>query len=235
MSSLSGTKRIMEIKPIGIIRTPFPQKFGIPRQSGLASAQGKIVLSQEYRVKEAFRGVEEFSHLWLIWGFSQADKKVWSPTVRPPRLGGNKRMGVFATRSPFRPNSLALSSVELERIDYTEKDGPVIYVKGVDMLDKTPIYDIKPYLSFTDSHPDARCGFASEHQDETSIVDIDENLLKKVDKSKQKSLIEILKQDPRPAYQDDSKRVYSMTCMGYEISFTADDNTIKVIDIKHEV
>ncbi len=221
----------MEIKPIGIIHTPFPQKFGIPRQSGLAKARGKIVLNEEYRVKEAFRGIEEFSHLWLIWEFSKTHKKEWSPTVRPPKLGGNKRMGVFATRSPFRPNSLALSSVELERIDYTAKDGPVIYVKGVDMLDKTPIYDIKPYLSFTDSHPDAKCGFAEGHQDEKLNVDIDENLLKKVDNLSQKSLIEILKQDPRPAYQDDPKRVYNMSCMGYEISFTADDNTIKVIDI----
>ena len=165
------------MKVIAYIYTDFPEKFGIPRQSGLVEgAIGKIIFEPEYRVAEAVRGLEAYSHIWVLWKFSESERKEWSPTVRPPRLGGNKRMGVFATRSPFRPNPIGLSSVRLERVELDEKFGPVLWVSGVDMLDGTPIYDIKPYLAYCDSHAEALCGFADEVKEHALKVTFDEGV-----------------------------------------------------------
>ncbi len=222
----------MEIKPIGKIYTGFPEKFGIPRQSGLAQTQGRIVFEKEYRNPDAFRGLEGYSHLWLIWEFSQCSTEGWSPTVRPPRLGGNKRMGVFATRSPFRPNSLGLSSVKLERISYDEKDSPVLYVTGADLTDGTPIYDIKPYLAFTDSHPEAVCGFADDKLGYSLKCTFPHELAKEVEPDVLKSLIDILKNDPRPAYQNDPERIYKMSYCGYEVEFSVAENEVIVRTVK---
>lgn len=222
----------MEIKPIGKIYTGFPEKFGIPRQSGLAQTQGRIVFEKEYRNPDAFRGLEGYSHLWLIWEFSQCSTEGWSPTVRPPRLGGNKRMGVFATRSPFRPNSLGLSSVKLERISYDEKDSPVLYVTGADLTDGTPIYDIKPYLAFTDSHPEAVCGFADDKLGYSLKCTFPHELAKEVEPDVLKSLIDILKNDPRPAYQNDPERIYKMRYCGYEVEFIVAENEVIVRTVK---
>lgn len=221
----------MEIKPIATIRTPFPEKFGIPRQSGLAKTEGKIVFFEEYRNKDAIRGLENFSHLWLIWHFSQSDRTSWSPTVRPPRLGGNTRMGVFATRSPFRPNALGLSSVELIRISYDEKDAPVLYVRGADLADGTPIFDIKPYLSFTDSHPEAVCGFAEEKFSYGLNVEIPDSEIIKIPERDKEAFLDILKNDPRPAYQDDPQRIYKMSYGKLTINFKVSDNTLIVTKI----
>lgn len=221
----------MNIKPIGVIHTPFPEKFGIPRQSGLADTESKIVFLNEYRNPDAVRGLEGYSHIWLIWQFSQSLREGWSPTVRPPRLGGNKRVGVFATRSPFRPNELGLSSVELVRIDYQDKNAPVLYVKGADILDGTPIFDIKPYLSFTDSHPDAICGFADENFKYHLDVYIPPEICFKFPSEKLLAFKEILSNDPRPAYQSDENRVYKMTCFGYDTEFTVNGSTLTVINI----
>lgn len=231
----------MEIKPIAHIHNGFTDKFGIPRQSREESCiVSRIVFTQEFRVREALRGIEEYSHLWLIWEFSApftSETKDWSPTVRPPRLGGNQRMGVFATRSPFRPNRLGLSSVRLIRIEETEHEGLVLIVTGADMLDGTPIYDIKPYLSFSDSHPDAINGFADATRDYrlevvwpseaaspsgASIVSIDSTL--------RQELEEILSQDPRPAYQDDS-REYKLDYQGYKATFVVQNGKIFVKNI----
>lgn len=221
----------MEIKPIATIHTPFPEKFGIPRQSGLAKTEGKIVFFEEYRNKDAIRGLENFSHLWLIWHFSQSDRTSWSPTVRPPRLGGNTRMGVFATRSPFRPNALGLSSVELIRISYDEKDSPVLYVRGADLADGTPIFDIKPYLSFTDSHPEAVCGFAEEKFSYGLNVEIPDSEIIKIPERDKEAFLDILKNDPRPAYQDDPQRIYKMSYGKLTVNFKVSDNTLIVTKI----
>ncbi len=194
----------MLIKPIAHIQSPFTDKFGIPRQSGLASLPSRIVFEPEYRVKEAVRGLEEYTHIWLIWQFSKAVRENWSPTVRPPRLGGNKRVGVFATRSPFRPNPLGLSSVKLERIDLDAKDGPILYVSGADILDGTPIYDIKPYLAYTDAHPDAAGGFSAMREG-TLKVEFAEGVKKQVPEELLGGLVDLLSQDPRPAYQNDPR------------------------------
>ncbi len=220
-----------KIKVIARIRTDFPEKFGIPRQSGLSSSTARIVFEKEYRNDDALRGIEGYSHLWLIWKFSESERDTWSPTVRPPRLGGNKRVGVFATRSPFRPNPLGLSSVELVGIEKTD-EGTVLIVKGADLLDGTPIYDIKPYLPFTDSHPDAVGGFADEKLSYRLNVNIPEELMKKILPEKQKVLKEILSQDPRPSYIEDKERVYGMSYAGYEIKFSVDGSELFVIDIK---
>ena len=220
-----------EIFPVAKIYTQFPTKFGIPRQSGLVDAEAKIVFENEYRSVEAVRGLEGFSHLWLIWEFSENTGKKPSLTVRPPRLGGNKRMGVFATRSPFRPNNLGLSSVEIVKIDLDDADAPVIYVKGADILDGTPIYDIKPYLSFTDSHPDAKNGFSGEAFSHNLEVVFLENTLEKVKQEDVATLREILSEDPRPHYHDDPERVYAFEFSEYKIKFRVHENTLNVIEI----
>lgn len=208
------------MKPIAHIETDFPTKFGIPRQSGIIETlQGRIVFEPEYRIAEAVRGLEEFSHIWIIWQFSEAVRDTWSPTVRPPRLGGNVRKGVFATRSPFRPNPIGLSSVKLERIETDPKLGPVLYVSGADLMDSTPIYDIKPYIAYTDSHPEAVSGFASKPAEYLLEVEFPEDLLEHVAPEKRESLIEVLAHDPRPQYQDDPERVYGLAFGGMEIKF----------------
>lgn len=220
------------MKPIAHIHTDFPAKFGIPRQSGLVSSlSGVIVFTPEFRNPEALRGLEAYSHLWLIWQFSQAVCSGFSPTVRPPRLGGNRRMGVFATRSPFRPNPIGLSSVALEKIELQSPNGPLVYVLGADLMDNTPIYDIKPYLPFTDSHPDARAGFAEKTQAHALSVVFPEELLLKVPETKRCALTEILRQDPRPSYQTDPHRVYGFCFAGLEIKFTVCGDVLTVRDV----
>lgn len=217
---------------IAYIQSHFPTKFGIPRQSGLLNElTSKIIFHPPYRNPDALRGMEEFSHLWIIWEFSENKNKEWSPTVRPPKLGGNKRVGVFATRSPFRPNPIGLSCVKLEKIEYTASSGPVIYIKGADLMDGTPIYDIKPYLSYCDSHPDAVCGFAPEPSDTFRDVVIPDNLLNKLPEKLRSSLIEILKNDPRPGYKTDTALSFGFEFAGYEISFMGESGKITVTDI----
>lgn len=220
-----------EIKPIAKIYTQFPSKFGIPRQSGLADTEGMIVFEKEFRCAEAVRGIEGFSHLWLIWEFSEAKSSRWSPTVRPPRLGGNKRMGVFATRSPFRPNFLGLSSVELERVDMSLPDAPVLFVRGADILDKTPVFDIKPYLPFTDSHPQAAGGFAAAEEKNNLAVRFETEIPPEFC-SLLPTLQSLLENDPRPHYQNDAGRVYSFEFAGYNIKFSCDGDAAVVSSIK---
>ncbi len=221
------------MKIIARIRTDFKEKFGIPRQSGIAEElEARIVFEPEYRVREALRGIEDFSHLWIIWQFSEAIREDFSPTVRPPRLGGNKRVGVFATRSPFRPNPIGLSSVALVRVEHTDSEGDVLVVRGADMLDGTPIYDIKPYLSFTDSHQNAVGGFADPVKDYSLKVDFCKELLSKIHKSKQNALLKILEHDPRPSYQNDAKREYGFKFSDYEIFFKVNDDTLTVTRVE---
>lgn len=220
------------MKVIAHINTEFPTKFGIPRQSGIiGSLQGTIVFEPEYRSPEAVRGLEEFSHLWLLWEFSEAKRDGWSPTVRPPRLGGNVRKGVFATRSPFRPNPIGLSSVRLERIETDSALGPVLHVSGADLMDGTPIYDIKPYIVYTDSHPEAVSGFAVQPAEYLLDVTIPEELLDRIPEAQRESLIAVLAHDPRPQYQDDPERVYGMEFAGMEIKFTIHEKQLNVINI----
>lgn len=220
------------MKVIGHIHTEFPTKFGVPRQSGIiASLQGTIVFEPEYRNPEAVRGLEAFSHLWLIWEFSEAKRDTWSPTVRPPRLGGNTRMGVFATRSPFRPNPIGLSSVKLEKIEMDPQLGPVLHVSGADLMDGTPIYDIKPYIVYTDSHPEAVSGFATTPAERLLEVVFPEDLLEKVVPEQRESLKAVLAHDPRPQYQDDPNRVYGMAFGPYEVRFKVNDPNLTVLDI----
>jgi tRNA-Thr(GGU) m(6)t(6)A37 methyltransferase TsaA len=222
---------IYETKIIAHIRTDFPTKFGIPRQSGLVNElKAEIVFAPEYRCAEALRGLDGFSHIWLIWQFSEALRDDWSSTVRPPRLGGNKRMGVFATRSPFRPNAIGLSCVKLENIAQTEQ-GPVLTVSGADLMDGTPILDIKPYLPLSDCRPEASGGFAAEHEDYALEVCVPEELLVRVEKSKRAALKAVLSQDPRPAYHSDSERVYGFEFAGYEVKFTVKGNVLTVCEI----
>ena len=218
---------------IAHIETDFPTKFGIPRQSGIIETlQGRIVFEPDYRNAEAVRGLEEFSHIWLLWEFSEAVRDTWSPTVRPPRLGGNVRKGVFATRSPFRPNPIGLSSVRLEKIEIDQKLGPVLHVSGADLMDGTPIYDIKPYIAYTDSHPEAVSGFASKPAEYLLEVVFPEHLLEKVVPEKRESLIAVLAHDPRPQYQDDPERVYGMEFGGVEVKFRVERETLLVQSIK---
>lgn len=221
------------LKPIAYIHTDFPTKFGIPRQSGLVSAlRATIVFEPEFRNPDALRGIEEFSHLWLIWEFSQSIRETWSPTVRPPRLGGNERKGVFATRSPFRPNPLGLSSVKLDFVEWKTPDGAILHVLGADLLDGTPIYDIKPYLPYVDSHEDATGGFAHEQMHKFLNVVIPECLRNKLTLQEQETVIAILEQDPRPAYQKAPERVYGFPFSNLEIKFTVRDDTATVIQIE---
>ena len=219
------------MRPIARIHTDFPTKFGVPRQSGIiASLQGRIVFEPEYRNAEAVRGLEEFSHIWLIWEFSEAMRDGWSPTVRPPRLGGNVRKGVFATRSPFRPNPIGLSSVKLEKVEIDPNWGPVLHVSGADLMDGTPIYDIKPYIAYTDSHPDAVSGFASKPAEYLLEVDFPEHLLKNVPTELRESLIDVLAHDPRPQYHDDPQRVYGMEFGCMEVKFQVEEMHLKVVE-----
>ena len=225
-------KTIQKLKTIAHIETDFPTKFGVPRQSGIIpSLQGRIIFEPEYRVAEAVRGLEEFSHIWLIWKFSEAVRDTWSPTVRPPRLGGNARKGVFATRSPFRPNPIGLSSVKLERIEIDPKLGPILYVSGADLMDGTPIYDIKPYITYTDSHPEAISGFASKPAEYILEVEIAEDLLAKVAPEKRVGLISVLAHDPRPQYQDDPERIYGMAFGGMEVKFRVENQKLIVLNL----
>lgn len=218
----------MELKVIARMKNDFTSKFAIPRQSGLVEGNiGKIVFEKAYSTPEAVRGLEGFSHIWLIWGFSQSSKQRWSATVRPPRLGGNKRIGVFATRSPYRPNALGLSCVRLVCIE----KGALI-VDGADLMDNTPIYDIKPYLSFTDCRPDASDGFANEVFKNNLTVKADEKLLKILPFDKQKTLIKILEQNPIPAYHNDKNRIYGFKFWDTEVKFSVQDNILTLLDIK---
>lgn len=220
------------MKVIAHIRSDFSSKFGVPRQSGLVdSLEAAIVFEPEYRNADALRGLEDFSHLWLIWAFHHAVRDTWSPTVRPPRLGGNTRMGVFATRSPFRPNPIGLSSVRLDRVELTAEYGPVIYVRGADLVDGTPIFDIKPYIPYADSHPDAVGGFASAPAGETLTVIIPPEQLEKVPESRREALRGVLAQDPRPHYQNDPERVYGFQFAGLEVRFSVAEQTLTVREI----
>lgn len=219
------------MKVIAHVRSLFPSKFGIPRQSGLADIPAKIVFEPEYRVPEAFRGLEGFSHIWILWNFSGTAREEWSPTVRPPKLGGNKRMGVFATRSPFRPNPIGLSSVKLEKISFDEDEAPVLYISGADIMDGTPVFDIKPYLPYTDSHPQALGGFALQDMRGSLTVGFADGTLEKIPEELRKGLTDILSQDPRPAYQDSNDRIYIMDFAGYEVKFTVCGEMLTVTEI----
>lgn len=222
----------MEITPIAYIKSDFPEKFGIPRQSGLVEElTATVVFQPPYRVPDALRGLEGFSHLWLIWEFSQARREGWSPTVRPPRLGGNRRLGVFATRSPFRPNPIGLSCVRLVEVRQHRELGPVLTVAGADLLDGTPIYDIKPYLPYADCKPDAVGGFASQPKGADLEVECPPELLEAVPEDKRAALLAVLAQDPRPQYQDDPDRVYGMAFAGAEVKFRVAGDRLTVTEI----
>ena len=218
---------------IAHIRCDYKEKFGIPRQSGrVPQARGMIVFEPEYRNADALRGLDGFSHLWLIWDFSGAHRMGWSPTVRPPRLGGNARMGVFATRSPFRPNPIGLSCVTLEEIRLHTDDGPVLIVGGADLMDGTPIYDIKPYLPQADSHPDARGGFSTESVDYALAVDFPAELEARIDESRREALRGLLADDPRPSYQDDERRVYGVAFADYNVKFRVAGGVLRVVAVE---
>ena len=224
-----------EIPPLAVIariRSDFPTKFGIPRQSGLVeSLRATVVFEPAYRNPDALRGLEEFSHIWLIWQFSEAVRPGWSPTVRPPRLGGNTRVGVFATRSPFRPNELGLSCVRLLGVEHTADCGAVLHVAGADLMDGTPIFDIKPYLPFVDSHPEATGGFADRAKGYALAVRDPDGLLDSLPDEQRDALRGVLAHDPRPSYQDDPARVYGMAFAGYEVRFTVADGALTVRDL----
>ena len=221
-----------QVKIVAHIRSDFQQKFGIPRQSGLVDAlEADIIFTPEFRDPEALRGLEGFSHLWLIWEFSQARRAKWSPTVRPPRLGGNQRMGVFATRSPFRPNPMGLSCVKLKEVRLHTPDGPVIRVAGADLLNGTPIYDIKPYLPYADCKPEAVGGFASAPKEATLTVTLPPELEERVPEAKRAALRGVLAQDPRPSYQDDPERVYGMGFAGLDVRFRVAGGRLTVVEV----
>ena len=220
------------MRPVARIRSDFPEKFGIPRQSGVVeSLEAKIVFEPEFRVMDAMRGLEDFSHIWLIREFSEAVRDTWSPTVRPPRLGGNVRMGVFATRSPFRPNPIGLSCVKLLKVEQNEALGPVLTVAGADLMDGTPIYDIKPYNPYADCHPEAIGGFTTKVDMKPLTVDFPADLLAKVPEGKRDALIGVLEQDPRPRYQKDPGRIYGLSFAGLEVKFSVEAQTLTVKDI----
>ena len=213
---------------IAHIHNDFSSKFGIPRQSGLVDTKSQIIFEPKFRNQDAIRGLEGYSHIWLLWQFSKAVREEWTPTVRPPRLGGNVRMGVFATRSPFRPNAIGLSSVRLERIEQNSKYGPVLHVVGADLMDGSPIFDIKPYLPYTDSHPEATSGFAFDVKEGSLQVDFPEDLLSLISADRRDALCAILAQDPRPAYQNTPDRIYKLVFADYEIHFTVEENFLTV-------
>ena len=218
------------MKQIAHIESVYKSKFGVPRQAGLVDIEAQIVFEKEYRVVEAVRGLEEFDYVWLIWGFHLVEREGWSPTVRPPRLGGNKRMGVFATRSPFRPNPLGLSSVRLLRVDVESDNAPVLYITGADLVDGTPIYDIKPYIPYADSHPDACGGFAQQAPEKVLSVVIPDSLRQQLPDTMQATLQETISLDPRPHYQDDPQRIYSMSFDRWEVKFRVADGVAVIED-----
>lgn len=223
----------MEIKPIAFIKTDFKEKFGIPRQSGIVeNIKGEIIFEKEFRNPDALRGIEEYSHLWLIFDFSKNHRENWSPTVRPPRLGGNKKVGVFATRSPFRPNNLGLSCVKLEVIKYDENKGNILVVSGVDLLDNTPIYDIKPYIPYCDCKPFAKGSFAEKLKDNNIEVFYDENIFKNIDEKDKENIINLIKQNPKPAYKDTQKE-YKFNFSNYEICFKSQYKKATILEIKN--
>lgn len=223
-----------EIQVIARMRSDFATKFGIPRQSGLVEAlRSTIVFEPEFRNPDALRGIEGFSHLWIIWQFSQAVRQGWSPTVRPPRLGGNTRMGVFATRSPFRPNNLGLSSVRLLGVETTIEFGTVLHVGGADLMDGTPIFDIKPYIPYGDCHPDAVGGFTDTAGEFLLKVVFPDELLSRLPEEKRAAAIGVLSHDPRPSYQRTPGRVYGLTFAGFDIRFTVDGDTLTVAEVRH--
>lgn len=222
----------MELKAIARIETDFPEKFGIPRQSGLVEElKGTIVFEPEYRKAEALKGLEGYNYIWLLWQFEGVERDNWSVTVRPPRLGGNKHMGVFATRSPFRPNPIGLSSVKLERMEWDTDRGPVLHVSGVDLRHNTPIYDIKPYLPYVDCHMDATGGFAHEVKDYELQVVFPEELLARFPAEKQAAIIAVLKQDPRPSYHNDPTRKYGLAFAGHDVRFVVNGEVLTVIEV----
>ena len=221
----------MQIKQIAYIRSDFVEKFGIPRQSNLADTRAEIHFLPEYQNADALREIEEYDYLWLIWEFSESIRDTWSPTVRPPRLGGNRRVGVFATRSPFRPNPIGLSSVKLIGVEFREKEGPVLIVEGADLLDMTPIYDIKPYIPYADCHPDAAEGFTGQTRTHHLEVSCPEALWQTVPEADRAALQGVLASDPRPSYQHDPQRVYGMEFAGLEVHFTVDGDQLTVRDI----
>lgn len=217
---------------IGYVKSDFPTKFGLPRQSGIADGiKSKIIFEPKFRVNDAFRGLDEFSHIWVIWQFSEAKREEWSPTVRPPKLGGNKRMGVFATRSPFRPNNIAISSVKLEKIEFDKNLGPVLHISGADIMDGTPVLDIKPYIPYTDSHPDAKGGFSLSPDVKQLTVTIPPELERLIPEDKLAGLISALKEDPRPGYIDDDRR-FGFQYAGFEIGFSVREDILTVISIE---
>ena len=221
------------IEPIAYMRSDFPTKFGIPRQSGLAeNLRSTIVFEPKYRNSDALRGLEDFSHLWLIWQFSEAVRTEWTPTVRPPRLGGNTRMGVFATRSPFRPNSLGLSCVRIIGLEQTVENGTVIHVAGADLMDGTPIFDIKPYIPYSDAHPDALGGFTDTASDFILDVDFPPHMLQLLPEEKQQAIIEVLRHDPRPSYQQSADRIYGLSFAGFDIRFHVVANNLYVREVR---
>ena len=223
----------MNIEPIARIHTDFPTKFGVPRQSGLASGLvSTIKFEPPYRNPDCLRGIADFSHLWLIWEFDKVAGAGWSPTVLPPKLGGKTRVGVFATRSPFRPNHMGLSVVRLASVDWTAKGGPVLYVTGADMVDGTPIFDIKPYLPYTDAHPDATGGFTQSYTGYHLEVIFPPDLLEQVPPDLRPALTGVLAQDPRPSYQDDPERVYGMAFGGLEVKFKVCKKTLAVVSVE---
>ena len=221
------------MKPIAYVHTDFPTKFGIPRQSGIVEElKAHIIFEEEYRDREAFRGLEEFSHIWLLWEFSENKDRKWSPTVRPPKLGGNIRKGVFATRSPFRPNPIGLSCVKLENIEYNQIKGPILRISGADLMDGTPIYDIKPYLAYVDSKPEATGGFTEAIIQKEYEVIFENDTEGILPEDKEKALVNILKQDPRPSYQNESDRIYGMEFNKWEIGFNIENDKIYIKWIK---
>lgn len=220
------------LQVIARIKNNLPDKFGIPRQSGLVSTlRSQIIFEPRYRTRDALRGIEGYSHLWLIWGFSENKRTSWSATVRPPRLGGNKRIGVFATRSPFRPNPVGLSCVRLDKVENTKDHGTILHISGADLMNNTPIFDIKPYLPFTDSHPDASGGFTIYTQNYHLDVQCDDTLMQKIPLKDRNTVIELLSQDPRPSYQNDPNRIYGMNFADINIRFKVQNNILTVIEI----
>lgn len=222
-----------EMRIIARIHNDFPTKFGIPHQSNrLDALKATIVFEKEYRVRDAVRGLEEYSYIWLLWQFSEAVRDGWSPTVRPPRLGGNTRMGVFATRSPFRPNNIGLSSVKLEKIEQDPVLGPVLHISGADLMDGTPIYDIKPYLPYVDSHPEAAGGFTDRIEDYRLEVEFPEPLMEQIPKEQREALLEVLANDPRPRYQNDPDRLYGIAYGQKDIQFRVKDKKLQVVNVR---
>lgn len=223
----------MKLEKIATVRTDFPEKFGVPRQSGLVSELvGEVVFEPKYRNPDALRGIEGFSHLWILWGFDQVKREGWTATVRPPRLGGNARMGVFATRSPFRPNPIGLSCVKLLGVENDPVRGAILRVSGVDMVDGTPVYDIKPYVPHADLRPDAVGGFADEHREDHLEVEFPAELLLKIPEEKREALRGVLAGDPRPSYQDDPERIYGFGFAGFEVRFSVDGKILTVKSVE---